>query len=642
MVVSFFLRTPGGKTAILTLVAGLALAAAALGQLVQGDPAAAGGIPVAAGEVIVNPNGACSLVEAITNANNDAMTYADCPAGSGADTITLPAGSTFTLSGFVDTTDGQNGLPAITSEIEIEGNGATIERDETLDCVFDEEADPGEFRIFYVGTGGDLTLDSVTVTGGCADGPGEPAPIEPLMGGGIFNRGNLTINGSTLAGNFALADGGAIMNLGHAEITDSTLEDNFANLGGAVRTGDVFILTETRVVDNTARFGGGIYGYGTTTVSGGEISGNQAFDSGGGIYLNSLATASLTGVTLASNLANTGGGVLANNAALDITRSTFSGNTAHTGGGGLYAYSTETTIVESTFAGNLADGAVGNGVAAGAGIVGGRLVVTNSTFSGNEAVDLGGALAVANLLAEAGTAEVSNSTFADNLGDPGATIWVAAGNTAKMKNSVIGNTPGNDCEGPGTLVNLGGNFATDDSCTGFTKVTAEQLALGPLADNGGPTMTHALGPGSVAVDAVTDCTAADGSTAVAQDQRGTPRPQGPACDSGAYELATGTPTPAPTPGGVKGDVDCSGIVDAVDALRILRYAAGLNPNLPAGCGGIATALLDAKGNMDCDDDVDAVDALRILRYVAGLDPNLPAGCPPIGGPGGSPGAAGRG
>ena len=85
-------------------------------------------------------------------------------------------------------------------------------------------------------------------------------------------------------------------------------------------------------------------------------------------------------------------------------------------------------------------------------------------------------------------------------------------------------------------------------------------------------------------------------------------------------------------------MDCSGgDPDAVDALRILRAVAGLDPNLPAGCDPIVVPAGvslagdgGVKGDMDCDGDVDAVDALRVLRSVAGLDPNLPTGCPPIG------------
>jgi hypothetical protein len=71
-------------------------------------------------------------------------------------------------------------------------------------------------------------------------------------------------------------------------------------------------------------------------------------------------------------------------------------------------------------------------------------------------------------------------------------------------------------------------------------------------------------------------------------------------------------------------------VDAVDALLVLRYVAGLSVTQNEQCQDIATGGPPLQGDIDCDGDVDAVDALRILRFVAGLDPNLPPGCPPIG------------
>ena len=78
----------------------------------------------------------------------------------------------------------------------------------------------------------------------------------------------------------------------------------------------------------------------------------------------------------------------------------------------------------------------------------------------------------------------------------------------------------------GSFAAVGANFDTDGTCEAldadFTQVTPGQLALGPLADNGGPTETHALLSGSVAIDAVTDCTLLDGSTPVTEDQRDVP------------------------------------------------------------------------------------------------------------------------
>jgi hypothetical protein len=82
-----------------------------------------------------------------------------------------------------------------------------------------------------------------------------------------------------------------------------------------------------------------------------------------------------------------------------------------------------------------------------------------------------------------------------------------------------------------------GNTCGFDQLTDLVNVTTEQLALGPLQDNGGPTETHALGAGSVAIDAIpeADCVDADGE-ALTTDQRGVTRPQGDACDVGAVEM----------------------------------------------------------------------------------------------------------
>jgi len=81
---------------------------------------------------------------------------------------------------------------------------------------------------------------------------------------------------------------------------------------------------------------------------------------------------------------------------------------------------------------------------------------------------------------------------------------------------------------------LGVNFDTDGTCPDFTHVTA-MLNLGPLALSApGTTQTHALSSGSVAIDSVTLCTDI-AENMVTADQRGVSRPQGIACDAGAYE-----------------------------------------------------------------------------------------------------------
>jgi len=94
-----------------------------------------------------------------------------------------------------------------------------------------------------------------------------------------------------------------------------------------------------------------------------------------------------------------------------------------------------------------------------------------------------------------------------------------------------------------------GSFSTDDSCPGAQQVGASDLKLGPLQVNPpGATATHALLPGSVAIDSVSlqDCQDPFGR-ALTEDQRGVSRPQGPKCDAGAFEAQAVAPTPTPTP-----------------------------------------------------------------------------------------------
>ncbi len=90
---------------------------------------------------------------------------------------------------------------------------------------------------------------------------------------------------------------------------------------------------------------------------------------------------------------------------------------------------------------------------------------------------------------------------------------------------------------------------------------------------------------------------------------------------GPQQLTTQTSAATQGPS-ISGDADCTGGVNAVDALYVLSRAAGLQPY----------AACIAAGNVKCDDGIDAVDSLYILRHVAALTVNLPLGCPPIGSP----------
>ena len=103
------------------------LAGAALLLALGQGMATAATITVTTNDPNIIADGQCSLIEAIVNANKDSATHTDCAAGSGADTIVLPANANLILSA-VDNFSSVTGLPSITSRITIEGNGATIAR----------------------------------------------------------------------------------------------------------------------------------------------------------------------------------------------------------------------------------------------------------------------------------------------------------------------------------------------------------------------------------------------------------------------------------------------------------------------------------------------------------------------------------
>ena len=89
-------------------------------------------------------------------------------------------------------------------------------------------------------------------------------------------------------------------------------------------------------------------------------------------------------------------------------------------------------------------------------------------------------------------------------------------------------------------------------------------------------------------------------------------------------------TPTPPPSFLRGDVDCNGGVNSVDALKVLRFVAGLTVSQQPGCPLIGTGLPFANGDVDCNNNVNSVDALKILRWVAGLSVSQQPGCTPIG------------
>ena len=250
------------------------------------------------------------------------------------------------------------------------------------------------------------------------------------------------------------------------------------------------------------------------------------------------------------------GGVWISGGQVELIDSRVSDNTAQNAGGGVMITDGELTLVRTTVAGNQATSAggirlVNSTLSADASIIsnnsssgaaGGLSVDTsvanflNSTISGNMAATAGGAMYV-----DRGDVSLVQSTVAFNTGSTNYGIFLFAMEdepaSLYLTNSLVLQAEPAQvaCSAPSEYATIiGGNsLATHAGCTGVATPLAS-INPGPLADNGGPTLTHALLAGSVAIDAGGDCVADRG---LDEDQRGEPRPGGEssACDLGAYE-----------------------------------------------------------------------------------------------------------
>jgi uncharacterized repeat protein (TIGR01451 family)/CSLREA domain-containing protein len=479
---------------------------------------------------VISSDGFCSLREAIVAANTDSP-FQDCPAGSGADTVVLkpglppPAVLTLAIGG-----TGEDS--ALTGDLDIAGQ-LTISATDAI--VIDGN---GIDRIFEILPGARVTISGLTIRHG---DPGVGA-----HGGGLIvdSTAVLTLTHSTVISNTALR-GGGIKVLGRLNLSDATVD---ANQGGGITVdGGSSTLNNVQIRGNG---GAGIRHENLASLAfdNGTVSGNT----GGGIY-NNASTATLSHVavisntgsggvfstgsgtrparlvmsacTVSSNKATNGGGILSQgiNARANINDTDISGNTATSAGGGVFNNGLM-TLNGSTLRHNRAR--------SGGGIdhFGGNLYLTNDTLSGNVAGDNGGGLY------NRSSAILTNVTFHSNTANGIYTGGNIFNDTALLSivNAIVAysEADGNCFNSEGFLNSLGHNLESADTC-GFgatgDMVNTDPL-LGPLQNNGGPTPTHALLPGSPAIDA------GDNAACPATDQRGVARPQGDRCDVGAYEL----------------------------------------------------------------------------------------------------------
>lgn len=353
-------------------------------------------------------------------------------------------------------------------------------------------------RVFYITS--IVTISGVTIKEGSA-----------FPGGGIYNSGTLTLINSTVFSNAVNIPsvGGGIYNSGTANLINSTVFSNTATTGGGIHNSGfsnsgTLNMINSRVLSNAARSGGGI-----ENVSG---------------------TVNLSNSTISGNTSNSGGGIFSSSGIVNLTNSTVSDNTAadNDNGGGIYNNFGTVNLINSTVSGNSANG--GGGIA-----IQGTVTLTNSTVSGNKGTFGSG------IWNEDGNLYLINSTVVSNTGVLGG-IWNRFGMMTLSNTILAYNRVGAfaiDCtnDSGGTVISSGYNLVQAPNNCVFSSagdITNTNPLLGPLADNGGATMTHALLNGSLAINHIPVGTNSCGTT-ITTDQRGVIRPQGSGCDIGAFE-----------------------------------------------------------------------------------------------------------
>jgi predicted outer membrane repeat protein len=281
---------------------------------------------------------------------------------------------------------------------------------------------------------------------------------------------------------------------------------------------------------------------GTLTVRSCVISDN-AFS---GISITTQEFGVVTATILSTTVSgNSQGGVssvpniFSGGATVTITDCTIRSNFSAPGGGGIFGTHTFLSVANSTISGNSTP-RNGGGIS-----VSGGLVIENSTISGNSAGTSGGGIY--------GGATVKNSTISGNLGTSGGGIY--NNSSLVVRNTILnaGASGENIFNDGGTITSLGYNLSSDDA-GGYLTGPGDQIntdpLLGPLQNNGGPTLTHALLPGSPAIDAGDP----NFSPPPLNDQRGCSfdRVFNGRVDIGSFETQPphrpcSTPRPRPTP-----------------------------------------------------------------------------------------------
>jgi hypothetical protein len=381
-------------------------------------------------------------------------------------------------------------------------------------------------------------MTSLTVTGGGGAVAGGGFQVEEATH-------TLTLTDVAVTGNVGATEGGGLAMLDQSTLVmrgGSISNNEVTGPGGAIVADRASIsLTDVHVDGNKADVGGAMYhDLGSLEVRGGTFDGNQATSVYGSIQTLDLDSVILDGTTFRGN--TTGGAYGGPNLSTD----TFTGRNLLVDGNvagalaGLTVFaSTSASLENSSVTNNTATASSDGGLTMGAGGPAVPLSLVNTTVSGNRAEEGAGGLGISGGAFVGTNLTITNNTAdydGGGSGGDGGGIAKSGGGTTVLRNSILfGNRDGSpgaeapDCDG--TITSGGNNIIGTTQGCGYTAGPGDQIGadpkLGPLADNGGNTLTHALLKGSPAINQ------ADASSAPQTDQRGLQR-QDP--DIGAYEL----------------------------------------------------------------------------------------------------------
>ena len=462
-----------------------------------------------------------NLVSSAANDGNDTLRACIDKAADGS-TITFASDMTITLASQL-TIDKNLTIDGGTHQIVLDGNNSTrvlFIYDSTVSLsrltVQDGNESSGYFGGGIYQSGGRLTLDHLTISGNHTQmGGGGIASVDGSLtithstisgntveeyGGGVYlynESGEVLIRDSNITGNTNTGSGAGGVYIWYSDtpvtIADCTISSNKGGSGGGIGGSDMSTLHITNATisgNNATEKGGGIYVDSrddNITIANATISGNNATENGGGIWMfGNDSNMTLANVTISDNNATENGGGIwmkGSDSNMTLTHATISNNTAESGSGGIGMLSDNSnmTLTNTTISGNT-----GNGAGGGIWMYGSdsNMTLTNATISDNNATGNGGGI-----YNEQTSLKIVHTTITRNIAASGSGIYDSGSSTTVNNTIIAGNTNDDFVNIVSSDYNLLGSGILSNAQQAHDMSNVTDPKLAPLSDNGGNTLT---------------------------------------------------------------------------------------------------------------------------------------------------------